>query len=385
MALYQLKPDAICPLPTTTFGSEGIMERGDLQRLLRSNISVIAPDVLVIAEEFSQWEDSKRRIDLLGIDKRANLVVIELKRGEEGAHMELQALRYAAMVSSMTFERAADVFQEMLDEEAPGREAESTLLDFLGWDEPREDNFARDVRIVLVSADFSKELTTSVLWLSERDLDIRCVRMRPYSHNKELLVEVEQVLPLPEAAEFQVRLREKAISQREAARLGGEDAGYWIMNVGDGDEYGARHRSWEDCRKYGFMVAGSGPKYIDYIRRLKPGHLLFAYANGSGYVGLGRVSAEAVPMREFVPVGQKSRLIDLPLTTPPSELTLTQPEHGDWCVAVEWLHSRERSRGVLKDRSRRGTLGRIRQPNLVDELLKEFGVSRETASADSSP
>ena len=40
---------------------------------------------LVIADEFSDWEDSRRRIDLLAIDRNANLVVIELKRDEVGA------------------------------------------------------------------------------------------------------------------------------------------------------------------------------------------------------------------------------------------------------------------------------------------------------------
>ena len=38
-----------------------------------------------------------------------------------------------------------------------------------------------NVRIILVAADFSKELTTTVLWLNERDLDIRCLRVRPYT------------------------------------------------------------------------------------------------------------------------------------------------------------------------------------------------------------
>jgi hypothetical protein len=39
-------------------------------------------------------------------DKQAWLVVIELKRTLDGGHMELQAIRYASMVSAMTFERA---------------------------------------------------------------------------------------------------------------------------------------------------------------------------------------------------------------------------------------------------------------------------------------
>ena len=88
-------------------------ERQDLQRLLRSQIEIVSPDTLIISEEFSQWEDSNRRIDLLGIDKNANLVVIELKRTEDGGHMELQSIRYAAMISAMTFERAVEVYAGM--------------------------------------------------------------------------------------------------------------------------------------------------------------------------------------------------------------------------------------------------------------------------------
>ena len=78
----------------------GLHERRDLQRLLRENVEVIAPETLVIAEEFGDWEDSRRRIDLLAVDKAANLVVIELKRTEDGGHMDLQSIRYASMVST---------------------------------------------------------------------------------------------------------------------------------------------------------------------------------------------------------------------------------------------------------------------------------------------
>src|SRR4051794_3124202 len=102
MPLYKMTQSAITPVALTNFGAAGVRERGDLQRLLRENVEIVAPDCLVIAEEFGAWEASYRRIDLLAIDRGANLVVIELKRDETGAHMELQALRYAAMVARMT-------------------------------------------------------------------------------------------------------------------------------------------------------------------------------------------------------------------------------------------------------------------------------------------
>ncbi len=69
MAIYQITNNHLSKIVETTFAGEGIKERSDLQRLLRSQIEVISPNTLVIAEEFGDWEDSKRRIDLLGLDK----------------------------------------------------------------------------------------------------------------------------------------------------------------------------------------------------------------------------------------------------------------------------------------------------------------------------
>jgi hypothetical protein len=217
MAIWQLGNDAITKLDETTFSASGIRERDDLQRLLRSNIGVIADDTLVIAEEYGDWADARRRIDLLGVDKAGRLVVIELKRTDDGGHMDLQALRYAAMVSTMTFRRAVDVYAaHLIRIGEPSGDAEARLLDFLGWSEPDDAEFATDVRIVLASAEFSKEITTTVLWLRDRDVDVRCVRLKPYRWDGKLLIDVQQIVPLPEAAEYQVQLREKAEQVRNA-------------------------------------------------------------------------------------------------------------------------------------------------------------------------
>ena len=215
MPIFEIQSDRIAPIQETTFGKESLREREDLQRLLRAQVEIISPDTLVIAEEFCEWEDSRRRIDLLGIDKDANLVVIELKVTEDGGHMELQAIRYAAMVSAMTFEGAVTAYSDYLSRTGQDLDARDSLLEFLGWDEPDEDSFAQDVRIVLVSADFAKEITTAVMWLNDQGLDVRCVRMKPYRDNGRVLVDVQQVIPLPEAQEYQVRIREKAGRERD--------------------------------------------------------------------------------------------------------------------------------------------------------------------------
>ncbi|MEX0803661.1 MAG: hypothetical protein WD688_10150 [Candidatus Binatia bacterium] len=215
MAIYEITKDQIRTVTETSFGKAGVRERSDLQRLLRQQIDIVSSDTLVIGEEFGEWEDSRRRIDLLGLDKSANLVVIELKRTDDGGHMELQALRYAAMISTMTFDKVVDAYGNYLEKLGREGDARSLVLDFLEWDEPNDEEFAQDVRIILVSAEFSKEITGTVMWLNNHELDIRCIRLKPYNLDGRTLIDIQQIVPLPEAGSYQVQLREKEQKKRE--------------------------------------------------------------------------------------------------------------------------------------------------------------------------
>jgi hypothetical protein len=129
----------------------------------------------------------------LGIDRDGTLVVIELKRDDDGGHMELQAIRYAAMVSRMTFQRAVSIYATSLARIESSADARTAILNWLRTSEPPRDEAVLDVRIVLVSADFKKELTTAVLWLREWELDIRCVRVKPYVDGDGVILEVQEI------------------------------------------------------------------------------------------------------------------------------------------------------------------------------------------------
>lgn len=214
MALYEIQRNNLNAIPTTTYEAQAILERQDLQKHLRAQIDIIAKDTYVITDEYSGWKEEESRIDILAVDKKARLVVVELKRTQRGEYSDLQAIRYAAMISPMTFTQAVTHHQNFLqrqEEGSDGSDAEERILDFLGWDEPKPEDFAQKVRIILASADFTKDLTTAVIWLTtQHNLDISCVRMKPYLlDGNRVIVDVQQVLPLPEAADFLVQMKEK--------------------------------------------------------------------------------------------------------------------------------------------------------------------------------
>ena len=261
MPLYRIHRDAIQPVSPTTFAQQGLQERYDLQRLLRAEIGVISPHTLVVAEEFGEWEDSRRRIDLLGIDKSANLVVIELKRTRDGGHMELQAIRYASMISTLTFEKLVSIHDRYLRENGIDADASERLLDFLEWSEPDEEQFGQEVRILLASAEFSKELTTSVLWLNDQGLDIRCVRMQPYRSDGQVFLDVQTLIPVPEAHDYQVRIREKKRKERES-RKSTRDYRKFDVEIGEQRHPAQTKRGMMFHLVSGVLAGGGTPQQI---------------------------------------------------------------------------------------------------------------------------
>lgn len=212
MSLYTLTPDKLIAVPPTSFAVEKLLERADLQRVLKADISPLGEDLMVIAEEHGEWEDSRRRIDLLCLSKAAELVVVEIKRTEDGGHMELQALRYAAMISSMTMAQVVEAHAR--DSGKDFDEARRDITEFL--DRDIEDDVTGDVRIILVAANFSTELTTTVLWLNKRDINITCVRLIPYRSGDTVLIDATQIIPLPEATDYEVKLRAQEKEKRQA-------------------------------------------------------------------------------------------------------------------------------------------------------------------------
>jgi len=231
MPLYRWNPENLEPVPSTTFEAAHLHERADLQRLLRDQPDVLEEGLFIVAEEFSNWQDSGRSIDLLALDSRGNLVVIELKRTQTGDHSELQAIRYAAMVSNMTLEQVVDAHRDYLAKRGTDGDARVLILDHLEvTDEADAEIYTDRPRIILASAGFSTELTTSVLWLRDGGIDVCCIKLQLYRNGNGLILDTSQVIPLPEASEYMVRMREKSEEGRHHRSNG---RGRVVTGIGD--------------------------------------------------------------------------------------------------------------------------------------------------------
>lgn len=219
MPLYKFNKDKskIEDITKTCAESNGIKEC-DIRDMFcnESILNKIIKDenLLVLAKEFGKgdFDDTERRIDLLCINKENNLVVIEFKRAKS-VHMELQALRYAAFVSSCTFEDICGIAErngKPLDE----------ILNHIGKEKDEAPlSFNENTKIILVAEDFSKELTATVLWLGNRyEIDISCVRIHYYNYKGDIILDIDKIIPLPETEDYIIKMRKKETEIKSSSR-----------------------------------------------------------------------------------------------------------------------------------------------------------------------
>ena len=81
----------------TSLSSEGRTEPYDLEPWLASNPSIIGDDICVIGHQVSSKSGP---IDLLGVDRGGNTVIIELKRNKLPRECLAQAIDYASDVAA---------------------------------------------------------------------------------------------------------------------------------------------------------------------------------------------------------------------------------------------------------------------------------------------
>ena len=210
------------------FSDLKLREREHLQEWLAHTPEALGEELLVIQKEFDGFADTRERLDLLALDKEGRLVVIENKLDDSGRDVVWQALKYAAYCSNLTRKDIPAIYQTYLDRFGQNENAEEKLRDFLEVEELDEVvlNPRNEQRLVLIAAKFRKEVTAAVLWLLGHGVRAQCFRVVPYTFGEEVFIDLQQIIPTPEAADFMIGMaakdsEEKSVegSQRRTHKL----------------------------------------------------------------------------------------------------------------------------------------------------------------------
>ena len=123
-----------------------------LERWIRQDIGLVNDDLLVIGQQVKTAYGGI--IDLLAVDSDANLVILELKKGQTPREVVAQAMDYASWVQNLDYEYIKELAEEFL---ADGKPLEQTFKEKFDDDLPEIINEDHRIYIVASSLDSSTE------------------------------------------------------------------------------------------------------------------------------------------------------------------------------------------------------------------------------------
>lgn len=199
-------------LEEKTFAQLGFKEREHLQEWIANDPTCLGEELLIIQKEFDGFQDTKERLDLLALDKQGNLVVIENKLDDSGRDVTWQVLKYASYCSGLSKDEIRSIYQQYLKSQGQHDSAEDLLAEFLEKEDFSEVqlNQGSAQRIIMLSAKFRKEVTSTVLWLMNFNIRIQCFKVTPFTLGEQLFLNFDQILPVKDTQEYTISMASKA-------------------------------------------------------------------------------------------------------------------------------------------------------------------------------
>ena len=128
-------------------------------------------------------------------------------------------------------------------------------------------------------------------------------------------------------------------------KLPGFDFSHCIhfFNVG---EFKGKYRAWDDCYTHGFLSTGFGLEYKHHALQLHVGDVVLAYLSGKGYVGVGKVTATAVPACKFR-IGKKL-LKEMSLHASKMCHDSDDLDNCEYVTRIKWVIKKKRENALSK-------------------------------------
>lgn len=148
---------------------------------------------------------------------------------DSGRDVTWQAIKYAAYSSTLLKDKIIEIYQQYLNDKLRANEsiddesmgAEERIREFLNVGSINEVslNEYNSIRIILVANRFRKEITSSALWLNERGIDVRCIRVKPYKTNMGLLLSANQIIPTPESSDMMISITSRINEDKKTEHI----------------------------------------------------------------------------------------------------------------------------------------------------------------------
>ena len=162
------------------YDKEPVNKENEIENFLEEHITVLDKDIFIIGRQVRT--DDNKIIDLLGMDKDGNVIIIELKRGMSARAVISQALDYAVWAESMGYDELNRITKENKGYLGEHNDLNGFFKSKFGDSkvpEPWNDN----QKIYIVAEQIDEKTRAMAQYLRERSVDIKCIEINFYKNN----------------------------------------------------------------------------------------------------------------------------------------------------------------------------------------------------------
>lgn len=222
--VFSVAAKTATPATPISLSDAGLKEREDLQEWVIAHPQMLGDGVKIVSFEFGKWTGvggalEKDRLDVLGLDTDGHLVVVELKRDKAPNTVDMQALKYVALVSRFTrddLDKLYAQYRNTYKKESLSVEEAAAELD--EWATITEESL-RLPRMIVMASEFPRTVTATLVFLHQQlGLDVRLVAFQAYKSGTDTLLTVSQHYPPPDVEEFVLSPEVNEAKQQRSAR-----------------------------------------------------------------------------------------------------------------------------------------------------------------------
>jgi hypothetical protein len=320
-----------------------------LERIIEKRLDILGLGKLFLVGRQVNTDFGKR-IDLLAIDERGDLYVIELKRDRTPREVVAQALEYGFWSQNLSLEAVRELYAK----HHHGDDFDSAFTTHFEGDLPESINTDHHLVVVAGGIDISTEQIVDYLRGYQVPINVLLFAY--------LQDDGREYLARTWLSDPEIETTSGASGKKQAPWSGLD----FFVAVGEN-----QHRNWDDMRRFGFVSAGHGEKYRNAMSNLFEGARVWAEIPGTGYVGVGEVTAPAVAVNDFeVEVdGVTMPILQADLKAPNMGEEADDPEQSEYLARVRWLDTRPREQAVWEK-------GMFANQNVVAKLRQPFTLQR---------
>jgi hypothetical protein len=260
-------------LQLTTVTQQWVPKELELEKLIFSgrdaeteilNEAVFGEPLLKVKRQLRT--PSRKRLDILALDRRGNAVVVELKKDRGSLGMDIQALHYLAEITPVQGEGFLAKFPDDPDQ------LRQAVQGFLDPGISIED-LNQKQRLVLLARSFHPSLFSMGKWIGDRGIPFRCIEYTPFRAGREKFLSFSVASDQGPADLYPLDFSQPK-----------RQPGVFWHNIGSNEQ-----KWWEYLLDRGEIPAGftnsPGDEGERILRGYVKGDRIVAYANRSGALG----------------------------------------------------------------------------------------------------